>query len=77
MNNLKQGENFTFEVDNETSDVYIKIIDGEYEGTKYLYGNVNFDESEDKEEVIYAELDFNMLHEVRNQLPCLTHRKLG
>lgn len=56
MNELLENVHYKLEVDKETSDVYIRIIDGEYEGTSYLYGNVAFDESQDNDQVY---LNFN------------------
>ena len=39
------------------------------------WGTILKEASEDKDEIIYANLDFSFLNKKRSELPCLTHRR--
>jgi predicted amidohydrolase len=40
------------------------------------WGNIIAEAKEDQDEIIYAKLDLDFLNQIRNQMPCLDHKKL-
>jgi hypothetical protein len=68
MNIYEEGVDYSFvPYDNEYAS--IKILDGEYENTIYMYGNVNFDETDGQAylsfnyEILDSDLDKTILED--------------
>lgn len=68
---LTENEHYSFVTTNDDNKVSINILDGEYDGTEFYYGNVNFDENEESGEcylsfnfeIVKSDLDINLLSE--------------
>lgn len=57
MNIYEEGVHYSF-VPYDSQYASIKLLDGEYEGTTYMYGNVNFEEKDDE---LYMSFNYEIL----------------
>lgn len=68
MINYKEGVDYAF-VPFDKEYASIKLLDGEYENTIYMYGNVSFEEKDDEVylsfnyEILESDLDKNILEQ--------------